>query len=75
MGGCQAEIGVSSSMAAGALTEIMGGTPAQVMMASEIAMEHHPSHTCDPIAGLVQIPYVSKEILWERLKSLTQPNL
>ncbi len=60
MGGCQAEIGVSSSMAAGALTEVMGGTPAQVMMASEIAMEHHLGLTCDPIAGLVQIPCIER---------------
>jgi L-serine dehydratase len=60
MGGCQAEIGVSSSMAAGALTEVMGGTPEQVMMASEIAMEHHLGLTCDPIAGLVQIPCIER---------------
>lgn len=60
MGGCQAEIGVSSSMAAGALTEVLGGTPAQVMMASEIAMEHHLGLTCDPIAGLVQIPCIER---------------
>ena len=60
MGGCQAEIGVSSSMAAGALTEVMGGTPQQVMMASEIAMEHHLGLTCDPIAGLVQIPCIER---------------
>ena len=60
MGGCQAEIGVSSSMAAGALTEIMGGTLAQVMMVSEVAMEHHPGLTCDPIAGLVQIPCIER---------------
>jgi L-serine dehydratase len=56
MGGCQAEIGVSSAMAAAALTELMGGTPAQVLIAAEIAMEHHLGLTCDPIAGLVQIP-------------------
>lgn len=60
MGGCQAEIGVSSSMAAGALTEVMGGTPKQVMMASEIAMEHHLGLTCDPIGGLVQIPCIER---------------
>ncbi|NJY62967.1 L-serine ammonia-lyase [Salinimicrobium sp. CDJ15-81-2] len=60
MGGCQAEIGVSSSMAAGALTEVMGGTPEQVMMAAEIAMEHHLGLTCDPIAGLVQIPCIER---------------
>ena len=60
MGGCQAEIGVSSAMAAAALTEISGGTPAQVMMAAEIAMEHHLGLTCDPIGGLVQIPCIER---------------
>lgn len=60
MGGCQAEIGVSSAMAAGGLTEVMGGTPEQVMMASEIAMEHHLGLTCDPIKGLVQIPCIER---------------
>ena len=63
MGGCQAEIGVSSAMAAGALTEAMGGTPAQVLMASEIAMEHHLGLTCDPIGGLVQIPCIERNAM------------
>ncbi len=63
MGGCQAEIGVSSSMAAGALTELMGGTPEQVLMASEIAMEHHLGLTCDPIAGLVQVPCIERNAM------------
>ncbi|WP_432410741.1 L-serine ammonia-lyase [Rasiella sp. SM2506] len=63
MGGCQAEIGVSSAMAAGALTELMGGTPAQVQMAAEIAMEHHLGLTCDPIAGLVQIPCIERNAM------------
>lgn len=63
MGGCQAEIGVSSSMAAGALCELMGGTPAQCLMASEIAMEHHLGLTCDPIAGLVQIPCIERNAM------------
>jgi L-serine dehydratase len=63
MGGCQAEIGVSSAMAAGALTEVMGGTPEQVLMASEIAMEHHLGMTCDPIAGLVQIPCIERNAM------------
>ena len=63
MGGCQAEIGVSSAMAAGALTEAMGGTPEQVLMASEIAMEHHLGLTCDPIAGLVQIPCIERNAM------------
>ena len=63
MGGCQAEIGVSSAMAAGALTELMGGTPEQVLMASEIAMEHHLGLTCDPIRGLVQIPCIERNAM------------
>jgi len=63
MGGCQAEIGVSSAMAAGALTELMGGTPEQVLMASEIAMEHHLGLTCDPIGGLVQIPCIERNAM------------
>ncbi|MEW2922533.1 L-serine ammonia-lyase [Muricauda sp. ANG21] len=60
MGGCQAEIGVSSAMAAGALTELLGGSPEQVLIAAEIAMEHHLGLTCDPIAGLVQIPCIER---------------
>jgi len=63
MGGCQAEIGVSSAMAAGALTELLGGTPEQVLMASEIAMEHHLGLTCDPIGGLVQIPCIERNAM------------
>lgn len=63
MGGCQAEIGVSSAMAAGALTEVLGGTPEQVLMASEIAMEHHLGLTCDPVAGLVQIPCIERNAM------------
>ena len=60
MGGCQAEIGVSSAMAAAALTELLGGSPEQVLIAAEIAMEHHLGLTCDPIAGLVQIPCIER---------------
>ena len=63
MGGCQAEIGVSSAMAAGALTELLGGTPEQVLVASEIAMEHHLGLTCDPIGGLVQIPCIERNAM------------
>ncbi|MEZ7504842.1 L-serine ammonia-lyase [Flavobacterium sp. Arc2] len=63
MGGCQAEIGVSSSMAAAALCELMGGTPEQVLMAAEIAMEHHLGLTCDPIGGLVQIPCIERNTM------------
>ena len=60
MGGCQAEIGVSSAMAAGALTELLGGTAAQCLSAAEIAMEHHLGLTCDPIGGLVQVPCIER---------------
>ncbi|WP_299390631.1 L-serine ammonia-lyase [uncultured Gelidibacter sp.] len=63
MGGCQAEIGVSSSMAAAALCELMGGSPEQVLIAAEIAMEHHLGLTCDPIAGLVQIPCIERNAM------------
>ncbi|WP_026705542.1 L-serine ammonia-lyase [Flavobacterium soli] len=63
MGGCQAEIGVSSAMAAAALCELMGGKPAQVLMAAEIAMEHHLGLTCDPIGGLVQIPCIERNTM------------
>ena len=63
MGGCQAEIGVSSAMAAGALTELLGGTPEQVLVAAEIAMEHHLGLTCDPIGGLVQIPCIERNAM------------
>ncbi|SNR15064.1 L-serine ammonia-lyase [Tenacibaculum jejuense] len=63
MGGCQAEIGVSSAMAAAALTELLGGTPSQCLEASEIAMEHHLGLTCDPIGGLVQIPCIERNAM------------
>lgn len=60
MGGCQAEIGVSSAMAAAGLTELMGGSPTQCTIAAEVAMEHHLGMTCDPIGGLVQIPCIER---------------
>ena len=63
MGGCQAEIGVSSAMAAAGLTQLMGGTPEQVLMAAEIAMEHHLGLTCDPIGGLVQVPCIERNAM------------
>lgn len=63
MGGCQAEIGVSSAMAAAALTEGLGGTQKQAMMAAEIAMEHHLGLTCDPIGGLVQVPCIERNTM------------
>ena len=58
--GCQGEVGVACSMAAGALTEVLGGTPRQVEMAAEIGMEHNLGLTCDPIGGLVQVPCIER---------------
>ncbi len=74
MGGCQAEIGVSSAMAAAALTEMMGGTQRQALMAAEIAMEHHLGLTCDPIAGLVQIPCIERNTMGA-IKAITASQL
>jgi L-serine dehydratase len=74
MGGCQAEIGVSSAMAAAALTESMGGSQKQAMMAAEIAMEHHLGLTCDPIAGLVQVPCIERNTMGA-IKAITASQL
>jgi len=74
MGGCQAEIGVSSAMAAAALTEAMGGTQRQSLMAAEIAMEHHLGLTCDPIAGLVQVPCIERNTMGA-IKAITASQL
>jgi L-serine dehydratase len=61
--GCQGEVGSACSMAAGALTEVMGGTPAQVENAAEIAMEHNLGLTCDPVGGLVQVPCIERNAM------------
>ncbi|MEW6098963.1 MAG: L-serine ammonia-lyase [Pseudomonadota bacterium] len=61
--GCQGEVGVACSMAAGALCAVLGGTPAQVENAAEIAMEHHLGLTCDPVGGLVQIPCIERNAI------------
>lgn len=74
MGGCQAEIGVSSAMAAAALTESMDGTQPQVLMAAEIAMEHHLGLTCDPIGGLVQVPCIERNTMGA-IKAITASQL
>jgi len=58
--GCQGEVGVACSMAAGGLAAVLGGTPAQVENAAEIGMEHHLGLTCDPVGGLVQIPCIER---------------
>jgi L-serine dehydratase len=61
--GCQGEVGSACSMAAGALTEVLGGTPAQVENAAEIAMEHNLGLTCDPVGGLVQVPCIERNAM------------
>lgn len=61
--GCQGEVGVACSMAAGALAEVMGGTPAQVENAAEIGMEHNLGLTCDPMKGLVQVPCIERNAM------------
>ncbi|MCC5906961.1 MAG: L-serine ammonia-lyase [Balneolaceae bacterium] len=74
MGGCQAEIGVSSAMAAAGLTECMGGSVEQCLMAAEIAMEHHLGLTCDPIGGLVQVPCIERNTMGA-VKAITASQL
>jgi L-serine dehydratase len=74
MGGCQAEIGVSSAMAAAALCESLGGTQKQALMAAEIAMEHHLGLTCDPIGGLVQVPCIERNTMGA-IKAITAAQL
>lgn len=74
VGGCQAEVGVSSAMAAAGLTEVLGGSTKQVLQAAEIAMEHHLGLTCDPIGGLVQIPCIERNAMGA-MKAITAANL
>lgn len=74
MGGCQAEIGVSSAMAAAALTESLGGNARQCLMAAEIAMEHHLGLTCDPVGGLVQVPCIERNTMGA-IKAITASQL
>ena len=61
--GCQGEVGVACSMAAGALAAVLGGTPAQVENAAEIGMEHNLGMTCDPVGGQVQIPCIERNAM------------
>jgi L-serine dehydratase len=61
--GCQGEVGSACSMAAGALAEVLGGTPAQAENAAEIAMEHNLGLTCDPVGGLVQVPCIERNAM------------
>lgn len=74
MGGCQAEIGVSSAMAAAALCSCLGGSPQQACEAAEIAMEHHLGLTCDPIGGLVQVPCIERNAMGA-IKAITAAQL
>jgi L-serine dehydratase len=61
--GCQGEVGVACSMAAGALCAVLGGSPAHAENAAEIGMEHHLGLTCDPVGGLVQIPCIERNAI------------
>ena len=74
MGGCQAEIGVSSAMAAAGLAQALGGSPGQALMAAEIAMEHHLGMTCDPVGGLVQIPCIERNVMGA-IKAITSAHV
>lgn len=74
VGGCQAEIGVSSAMAAGGLTALLGGSAKHILNAAEIAMEHHLGLTCDPIGGLVQIPCIERNSMGA-IKAITASHL
>ncbi len=73
-GGCQAEIGVSSAMAAAGLCQVLGGSPERVLMAAEIAMEHHLGMTCDPVGGLVQVPCIERNTMGA-IKAITACHL
>jgi L-serine dehydratase len=61
--GCQGEVGVASSMAAAGLCQVLGGTAQQVLNAAEIGLEHHLGLTCDPVAGLVQVPCIERNAI------------
>ncbi len=72
--GCQGEVGSASAMAAAGLCAVMGGTPPQVENAAEIALEHHLGMTCDPVAGLVQVPCIERNALGA-VKAVTAASL
>ncbi len=61
--GCQGEVGVACSMAAGGLAEVLGGTAEQVENAAEIGLEHNLGLTCDPVGGLVQVPCIERNAM------------
>lgn len=72
--GCQGEVGSASAMAAAGLAAVMGGNPEQVENAAEIALEHHLGMTCDPVAGLVQVPCIERNALGA-VKAVTAASL
>ncbi|TAN19768.1 MAG: L-serine ammonia-lyase [Rhizobiaceae bacterium] len=72
--GCQGEVGSASAMAAAGLCAVMGGTPAQIENAAEIALEHHLGMTCDPVGGLVQVPCIERNALGA-VKAVTAASL
>lgn len=72
--GCQGEVGSASAMAAAGLAQVLGGTPEQVENAAEIALEHHLGMTCDPVAGLVQVPCIERNALGA-VKAVTAASL
>jgi L-serine dehydratase len=72
--GCQGEVGSAAAMAAAGIAEVMGGTPEQVENAAEIALEHHLGMTCDPVAGLVQVPCIERNALGA-VKAVTAASL
>ena len=74
MGGCQAEIGVSSAMAAAGLCQVSAARPTRCLMAAEIAMEHHLGLTCDPVGGLVQVPCIERNTMGA-IKAITACNI
>lgn len=74
MGGCMAEIGVSSAMAAAGHAYMLGCDTARVLMAAEIAMEHHLGLTCDPVGGLVQVPCIERNTMGA-MKAITAANI
>ena len=72
--GCQGEVGSAAAMAAAGLAAVMGGTPAQIENAAEIALEHHLGMTCDPVGGLVQVPCIERNALGA-VKAVTAASL
>ncbi|WP_188910770.1 L-serine ammonia-lyase, iron-sulfur-dependent, subunit alpha, partial [Aureimonas endophytica] len=72
--GCQGEVGSASAMAAAGLAALMGGTPEQIENAAEIALEHHLGMTCDPVAGLVQVPCIERNA-FGAVKAVTAASL